>query len=262
MIIKNVSGSEKTLVLGRKTVVTLANNGSATIPDSVENMATALALQAAGTIEITESFSGSVVLDLQDSPQHILVGIADAAGSGDGKTLTIGTVVFEFDDDDTITAGRTAVEIDGADSAVTAAALKTAINANATLAALGIVATDVIGVSATSAFLVVEVADTVTLSGLTVTASAAPITATKVSKVTNNAQRVFFRQFTAAATTQHVVTGLTTIRAYTVQVRDATGVIKAYDAPILKSGGTLRLTAAAGVNIAATDLVTVWAVGE
>lgn len=268
MLIKNISGSTLNLALGRKHAAVVANNGTTVVPDNPQAIADALSLQSQGLVSIQEGPDGSELIQPQALPQHVQISLGAMAASGDGKTLTLDSVVFEFDNNATVVAGRTVVAIDGSDQLVTANALKTAINADPTLDALGVKATDVLKLSTTQVYVVLVIPPDLVLADFVATASASPVAVTKVSAVTSNALRPVFRTITATGTSAIITTGLTTIRHYSVEVRNASGGIKAYDGYVIVSGGTVMLTntgsnsGSPNVALASTDVVKLTAFGE
>lgn len=235
MKIKNTSGSTQSYALGRNWAQTLLNNAEANVPDDFEAISDALDLQRAGKLQITEAPAAAAVGQPASNPQHARLNLLVVT---DTTTLTIGPVVFEFDNNSTYTAGRVPVVLN-VDQSITAANLKTAINQNAALVALGIVATDIIVVSSTNVFVTLIVPASIVLGDLTLTASNGTVVPTKVTSAAAPAQRFVRRKVAVTTTTAHVVTDLATIETLSYQVRAADGTNVAYDGAVKVTGGSI-----------------------
>lgn len=188
---------------------------------------------------------------------------ATADPSPDAGKLTIGTQVFEIEVSGGVTGDNTPVAV-GASAGACAANLKTAINANSVLAALGIVATDVVAVSTSQAFTVVEVPAAVDISALTASVSGgnSTMTVTKVTGATPSAYVALLQSFAVTGTSQLLVTGFVSIAEFLLQVRTAAGIIKRYNGVITKSGGSLFLDASGDTDLASTDTIVLFALGN
>jgi hypothetical protein len=265
MIIKNInpaqSGhSELALInLGTKQV-RLAYNETAIFPDDDSKVyRDARNLESQGLIEIVEGPAQTTHLSPKTLPAWSMVTVSDTGTDED--TLTIGDVVFELDDDASVTAGNVSVTI-GDDAEATADALATAINAS----------TDVLVKATRGAEGSAEViylhhkTNAVTGSSVALAESSTALTiiggGTELEDGTYGANMsAVVATLTATATTDRIVTGLTAIDHFIVQVRTAAGAIKAYDGAITTSGGVIYLDAAGSTDIAATDTITVIAFG-
>lgn len=266
MIIKNTTGSTKSYGFANKAFVTLANNASATIPDDPDTVADAIVKANAGLLEIVEGPATSKLVGSGTAPDTILITIA-TANAADEDTVTLGDYVLEVDDDDALAdADAIAVELGGS-AALTGVAFKTAINASAELAALGITAVaSGIADAAGTVYVVLTYANTATaLADFTVSKSGANLTVSKVTGAAGVTRRRFAVERTLANTTTDLifVTDLETITSVRLQARTATtGVIKALDGNARIVGNVVVLDNSGDVDLAATDVVYLEALGK
>jgi len=266
MIVKNISAQTRLYQLGR-TSIELAPDASGIVDDEVDTVTQALAWQSQGILQVT---SGPVQssLDLPASvASYRLVTLATAI-QGDtvafAGTASAGafSVRFEFRTSGDPTAGNVAVSL-GANTTAAGVNLQAAINANATLVAAGVVATSAVSKATTSSVVTVECrdADQVIASALTVTPVGGTITAaTAVAALAKTSKKIAYCTKVAVSGENFVVTGLTTISDVIVQVRRA-GVLVAYDGSILYNGGTVFLDDDGAADIAASDVISIFAYG-
>lgn len=261
MKIKNVSGATLTFKTGNRSHV-LASNAITAVDETTDSLADVVREVEAGNLELVGS---PAVAQFAGTPaRHGYVAV-DLNTVADTNTLTVGGVVFEFDSNSTVTGTNTAVDIGtGSPSHATIAdRLKTAINANATLAALGLVADDIVTVSSTNAKLILKATGATAIGDITISKSGSPITlATAVAAAESVGYRAVVVKATAAGTTLLLSTGLDTVYDAVILVRTAAGVRKAYDGAVTIGNGFLYLDASGSTDIASTDVVTAYVVGK
>ncbi len=247
---------------GRCTL-SLENNQTGTFPDTPEAVKEAQGHVEKRYVQIVDAESASGDFGSPaDLPKYTII---SATGQpADTGIVTVNGVVFEWDNDATVTAGRETVTIAGT-TALSWAAFQTKANANTTLDALRVKVTDVIIVSASDVRIVVSGVGT---TPVVLTEATANATAADVAAVNVESYRQFMTQVTATGTTQLINTGLQSIQSILVQVRNAAGRVKGYDGAIQLSGGLVFLTnddGAAGANtvdIASTDIITLHVQGK
>lgn len=261
MKIKNISGRQLSIGIGGP-CVTVPANGTAVFPDTPQAQADASRFIKLEYIELVDASEASEFEQSPDVEDSILL-LATGQPS-DADTITINGVVFEWDSNATTTTGNVAVTIGGS-VAASVAALQTAVNANATLIAANIKFTDKITVGASDVRGVIRGLGTTAISQ---SESSSNIAISAVAAVTNEGYRKVLKTVTATGATLLFDTGLTSIVAVNVQVRNAAGRVKLYDGAILVSDGLVFLSnddGAGGANttdIASTDLVTIEAIGK
>ena len=252
MKIKNVSGSTLTFKVGKRTYV-VANAATVAVDETNDSL---IDIEIVG-VPAVASFVGT-------PPRNGYVSV-DLNTVADTNTLTIAGVVFEMDSNSTVTSGNTPVDIaTGSPSQTTIAGrLKTAINANATLSALGLVATDVITISSTNAKLQLEATGSTLIGDITISKSGSPITlATAVAASDAVGYRTSTVVTTASASTLLVSTGLNLVTSYVISIVTSAGARKLYDGAITVGGGYLFLDATGSTDIASGDVVTIVANGK
>lgn len=262
MKVKNISGATLTFKAGKRTY-TVANNVTTTIDDTLDALNDAISNVEAGRLELV---TPPAVASYAGTPARY--GYADLnlnSTLADADTLTIAGVVFEFDTaaSASITSGNTRVLLDaGPVHATTAAALKTAINANSTLAALGLVADDIITLSTTNAKVILKATGTTLIADVTITQVGDGVDITKVNASDGLGYRTSVTKVTASATTALVNTGLESIHGFIVTLTTAAGASKLYNGLATIGGGFIYLDASGTVDIASTDIVNVVAFGK
>jgi len=252
MKITNISGAFLPLGLGRRVGTELAIGASKTVDDEPETVAAAVDAANKGLISIDEPPKGAQLNFVPAVPGTVVVAIGAPA---DEELLTIGTEVFEIDDDDTFTDGNTQIDTSvDSDSIDIADALLTEINANATLSDAGIVARETIGGTdpTAAAYLVIEFPAGTAPSDYTATGDTGMVV-TKTDASSAAAVRMWVARQTATADEELVVTPFTTITEYLVLVQATGGAYKAYNGTVSTSGGSLFLNSAGTADIAATD---------
>lgn len=264
MTIQNISGGTYTFKVGKRSH-TLADDATVVVDESTDSIADVVRELNAGKIQVNS---------VPDAVQLAQFFAGTPARDGyraitfdtlvDENTVTIGGEVFEFDDDATVTGDNIAIDIaTGSPSHATIAGrLKTAINANTVLTALGIVATEVFTISATNAILIVEAQGATLIGAVTITGTATRVTvATAVNLSASVAYRSSIVKATAAADTLLINTGLTTIVHYVIGVVTSAGAVKNYDGTVVASAGFMYLNASGSTDLASGDVVTVTAFG-
>lgn len=257
MVIKNISGQARLFQFGQFARL-VQNNATANVPDSTDAVADAVKWQNQGLLTIQDGPEQAKL----DSPASIPgVKFVTLASVISGNTVQLSgtgfSVTFEFNNS-TPAAGNIAVAL-GANTAAAGVNLQTAINANATLALLGVKATSAISTGATNSTLTLAAtnATKVAINGVTVTPAGGTITAGSAqAAVVNDTKKVAFRTVVAVSGNNYIVTGLTSVDEFIVQVRDTDGVIQAYAGAITADGGTLLLP-----SLTAGYTVTIYAYG-
>ena len=151
---------------------------------------------------------------------------------------------------------------------MTAAGLKAAINANSTVAALGLVCTEIINLGVDDQRLILEARGSTAIADITISQSGDGINITKVNAADGAGFRQSVVKHTATATTALINTGLDSVDNVVVTVRTAAGAAKAYDGAVTISdtatgrGGYIFLDASGDTDIASTDVITVVAYGK
>lgn len=258
MKLKNVSGAAISLSLGKvSSVQALANNGTFTIPDTdPEAIQQALNLAKAGKLEVLTPPAGYELVPYNSVPPHVLVTVGTGAALPDsGDKITLAGVDF-------------VVDLDPATALDCATALKTAINANATMIALGVVARDVLETNAggdNRASLFIDLSAVKDYTGFTaVTSDAAKLALSKVA-VAEKALKQVVRKVTlagvAATTPPVVVSGLRTVVAAYALLRTSTGAQKAVDGVLTFSGGLVCVDLSGSVDVADDDELVLIALG-
>jgi hypothetical protein len=258
MKIKNVSGAEGYFAAGKRGV-RLANNASVDVADSPEAMADVLASVKTGDLEIVEGPNTSAVIGVTDRP----VGVSILLGSvAEGDFVTVSGQAFEFVDTAGAGVEPNATEVlIGASDATAAAALKVAINADATLDAAQVRCSNV---HATSAVEIYRTdGDLTTAFSYSVADSGGHATATVITGVDNEGLSLVIVTQIGAASAFTVFTGLKSISSFWFDHHvTATGATAAYDGTATPSGGSIVFANGGSANIVATDTVVVYALGK
>lgn len=253
MKIKNISGSTFSFALGARHFE-LANNATATVEDTIEAINDAMRYAEQNKLQVTVPPRVATYTGGADLPGYLLI---KAAGLTDGDTVTLGGVTFEFDvDNDGVTAGNT--EVDGATDSAAMNNLKTAINADATLAAAGFIATDRVN-DGTNEVLVVRAVGTTAIADIDEAQTGGNVAFVTVADAdpVGRRQVVIKQAVTAGDVTDDavlLVTGLTTVEEFYLVVRNASAVEQAYDGVPVIGGGTVMVPVTA-VTTPAQDLI-------
>lgn len=256
MQVKNISGRELAVKLGRQSL-TLAANQTATYPDTPAAIADANRFITLGYLELITAPVANVIQGDVDVPASVLLAFTGQPTAA--ETITINGVVFEaVAAAEDVTEGNVAYVLGGS-VAATVAALQTAVAANATLKAARISITDKITVGASDVRALVRGVDTTAVS---VSEGSTNVAATTVAAVNRQGYRSVKTVVTAAATTHLFDSGLEQIIGVQVQVRSAAGAVKAYDGVVQLSDGLIYLDASGSADIASTDLITIDAWGK
>lgn len=261
MKIKNVSGATLTFKVGKRSY-SLASNATTSVDETTDALSDVIREVEAGNLELV---GAPAIAHYSGTPARDGYVSVDLNTVVDTNTITIAGEVFEMDDDDTVTGDNTSVDIStGSPSHATIAArLKTAVNANSVLSALGLVADDVITLSSTNAKLILKATGTTVIGDITITKSGAPITlATAVAAADGAGYRAVVVKATSAGTTLLLSTGLEEVYDAVVLVRTAAGVRKAYDGAVTIGNGFLYFDASGSTDLANTDVVTAYVVGK
>ncbi len=183
----------------------------------------------------------------------------------DGNALTIGDVVFEFDvSGDGVTTGR--IDVNGANANAAAPNLKTAINANATVASYGITCRDVVLVGTNDARVILVAAGASTFPSTTITGTTNVTVATAVNPTAKRPLRVSQHSVAfGGGTDQVIVTGFETVLQVQATFLSSAGAVLSTNAPIVVTGGTIRMTAGtttgAFTALGATDIINLVVLG-
>lgn len=262
MKVKNISGAALTFKAGRRTH-TKANNGITTVEEDYATLSDVITQVEAKRLEIV---TPPAIAAYGGSPARAgFIELNLNSTLADADYVVVEGVTFEFDTavSNSITAGRTRVLLDATAHATTAGALKTAINADTTLSALGIVADEIITVASDNAKLLIRATGSTALADVTITQSGDGVDIrTAVVAVDPVALRTSTVVVTATSATVMVDTGLESITGTHITVRTAAGVIKAYNGTVLYAGGVIFLNDVNTVDIASTDIVTITAFGK
>lgn len=265
MTIKNISGATFTFKVGKRSFV-LADQATAIVAEDTVSIEDVVREANAGNIQImTEPSIVQLAQYFGGTPARYGYREVDLNTVADTNTLTIAGKVFEFDADSTVTGSNTAIDIaTGTPSQTTIATrLKTAINADTDLIALGLVAGEILTITSTNAKLILKATDADNLIGsITISKSGSPITlATAVAASDSIAYKQTVSNTTAAGSTLLISTGLTTITSYVISVVTSGGVVKNYDGAAVVGGGFIYLNAVGSTDLASGDVVTVIAQG-
>lgn len=261
MKIKNVSGATLTFKAGKRTY-SLENNATTVVDETTDALADVIREVEGGNLELVgvpalAHYSGTPA-------RHGYVSV-DLNTVVDGNSITIAGEVFEFDSDATVTGDNTAVDIStGSPSHATIAArLKTAVNANSVLSAIGLVADDIITLSSTNAKLILKATGSTAIGDITISKSGSPVTlASAVAAADAAGYRAVVVKATATGTTLLLSTGLDQVYDAFVIVRTAAGARKAYDGAVTIGNGFLYFDASGSTDLANTDVVTAFVVGK
>lgn len=261
MKIKNVSGATLTFKAGKRTY-SLENNATTVVDETTDSLADVIREVEGGNLELV---GAPALAHYSGTPsRHGYVSV-DLNTVVDGNSITIAGEVFEFDDNATVTGDNTAVDIStGSPSHATIAArLKTAVNANSVLSAIGLVADDIITLSSTNAKLILKATGSTAIGDITISKSGSPITlASAVAAADAAGYRAVVVKATAAGTTLLLSTGLEQVYDAFVIVRTAAGARKAYDGAVTIGNGFLYFDASGSTDLANTDVVTAFVVGK
>lgn len=258
MKLQNTTGSIQTVQIDL-VAVPLAPNQIATFDDTPRGLQDAQRLVDQGVVAFVATEAGSNAVGSVDVPRSRLLHVTGAIT--DGMFVTIKGIEFEFDDDDTVTEGRTKVDL-GASVREALINLGIAVAANETLASQAnrIVPRGVLTVTADAN----EYALFESLTGvdMELDESGGPLCWTpEVLPVDVPDYVRSFRIVTATGATVKVITGLREVAHVNVSVKSAAGVIKLYNGAILTGGGLVYLDASGSNDIASGDIVAVEALG-
>jgi len=257
MNIKNVSGIENYFAAGKRGV-RLANNATATVEDTPEAMKDVLAAVYNGLLEIVETPNTAALMGVTDRPVGVLITVANDVA--EGAYSIIEGVTFEYVNTAgaSVEAGAVEVVTDDDDAAAASAALKAAINANATLADLKIRAINVINTSAVEIYRT----DGDLATAITVDVTNSTDTETAIAGIDNTAKSFVVVSQAGAATAFTVHTGLKSIDFFTFySTVTATGATAPYDGTATPEGGSIDFDNGGSSDIVGTDLVYVLAYG-
>ena len=240
--------------------ISLSAGSTGHIDDNADALKKALNYAQTGLVTLVKGPLASTIAQPADVPNAITITLNAPVTS---NTVTVGGVVFTIGTNWTIGAGT------GNGVAYnTAVSLKTAINANATLAAAGYQAQDVI-LQGTNGVLVIV--NSVILPVVTNPTATRVVVSTATAARVQSANRFSLVAVTvpAAATSLTVPTGLSVVALAMIQVRTAAGLTKAFDGSVLYNtngslaapSGAVLLTGGTSGILAATDVVTVYAYG-
>jgi hypothetical protein len=266
MQVKNISGKTLTLGFGKRTHV-LTDDQTVTLDDDQRTLNAVAEHLKRGRIEIVRGTEAQDSGRAATTPDYILIHVKAVGNDADTITITpegMRDQIFEMDAVPTASIpGATAVDI-GATAAVTAANLKTALNANTVLAGLGLVADEVVLNGTGVGWVLVKLTGSAKLDTLTVAASAAArIAISKVAATTHQSvgQQVIYVP-AAGATTLVVPTAFSTILHYTAVTQDVNGAALAYDGTITAFGGALFFDDDGDVDLTATSKLIVTVYGK
>jgi hypothetical protein len=274
MIVKNVSGESRYFGFTRHEGArgrNLADNGLATLPDNnPEVLQKVQEYVAAGVLQIMEGPANATLLASVNQPAHGYIAATGAVADAD--KVTVAGLGFKFGNDPgDAEVGEFSVALgfywagDGAGAATAMGTLQTALNANS--AATGIIADDPVtigsgtyiplraagGVTATTGLtLVKNTGANLAVSGATLTAGTAG--AGKQTAIV--AHTVTAGEVTAGLVV--IGTALSSVSTLIVQVVTA-GAIKAWDGVVQTSGGSVVLDNTGSSDLAAGDIVTLFA---
>jgi hypothetical protein len=261
MKIKNVSGATLTFKVGKRTH-SLASNATTTVDETADALSDVIREVEGGNLELV---GVPAIAHYAGTPARAGYVAVDLNTVVDTNSITIAGEVFEMDDNDTVTGDNTAVDISTGSPthATIASRLKTAINANSVLSAIGLVADDIITLSSTNAKLILKATGATAIGDITITKSGSPITlATAVAAADGAGYRAVVVKATSAGTTLLLSTGLEEIYDAFVVVRTAAGARKAYDGAVTIGNGFLFFDASGSTDLANTDVVTAFVVGK
>jgi hypothetical protein len=182
-----------------------------------------------------------------------------AANVADGETITIGGVVFEFDNNATYTAGNIPITVTTLTPTAVAPLIVSAINANTPYLATAISVNEILVVGKDGTAPIGAVACTETMAGSGNAWSAATMNA----GAADGTVALALQQ--RAAVAQDVTIGHMlfpfpfTVAAVQVNVRTSAGVAKAWDGAVTFSGGVVTVDNSGTTDFAATDVVAVLA---
>ena len=264
MIVKNISGSDKTLTFSNEVSHTVANGGTMVVPDSPQCVADALKFASRGIIEIVKGTPGSQLLQSVNQPERIL--FVQAGQPSDGDTLVYGDVTIEWDSNSTVTSGNVGVTI-GANAGASLKNLFTALTGQASLE--GHRAGGVVGTTTATGAMFLPEGDVA--STFTVTDSNSTNTTThKLAEEAGEslAHVVLSRVATTATLSTDVIfsTDLSSVLHAEAYVYDASYAPVAWDgAPSIDpvdGGGVIVLSNGGSVKIANGHTVVVLALGK
>lgn len=260
MKVKNISGHTLSFQAGTRNYVT-SNNAVAILDDNSETLNDVIEHVRKGRLEIVTL---PPVAQYSGTPQ--LYGYAEIAlGSGlaDEDTLTIAGVTFEIDEaaDGVEGANIAVTAADATANGVTADGLKAAINANTTLSKLGLVVDDVIKISNDDARIIIKAKGAMSIADADISKTGG-FTITETDSADSVGYRTATVKVVATSATPLINTGLDSIFATFVSVRTAAGAVKAYDGTVTIGGGFVHLGSDGDVDIAATDVIVLQAVGK
>jgi hypothetical protein len=269
MIIKNISGEARYFGFGTKARGrTIANNGTSTIPDEQTVLAAAQHYVDQGLLQIVSGPSAAAIVGGGTTPASGFLLVTGTVADND--TVEIAGEVFKFANAPTgPVLGKYYASLsarwagDGAGAGTAAGTLVTAINAVTTLN----VAADAATLYDTGKYIIPLKAknNTTVQTGLTLVATSDHIAASgaTLSAGANQAgRRTILNRHTVTADEETagvilIHTGLPDITFYVVQLRDATGLSKAWTGLVKNARGALLLCNAGLVAFAETDVFNV-----
>lgn len=259
MIVRNISGAEKTLGFGRRTHV-LADNATVEIEEDTRTQSYVADHMAKGHLEIV---SGSKQMDHGDaatSPGHILVEQNTTGSVGDWISIAAPNMVtqtLELESGGGVTQGNISVTI-GSDAADTLANIKTSINGSTVLGDAGIVADEVVDSGAvTLGWLLVKTVGRVNIDDVTVVSTPGDEFIGTVVAANANESLASQHIYVSAvgATTYLMVTALENIVSFDATYLTAAGAVLAYDGTVTASGGALYFGDDGSTDLAADSQI-------
>lgn len=265
MKVKNISGGRLTFKVGKRTH-TIDSAATQTVDDSIETINDVIDHVHKGRLEIvgpppvaqyggTPERYGYAALNLQ----------ADLVNA---DTVTIAGATFEFDADaagsPTVTGTNIPVLL-SANWTDMANALKTAINANATLSALGLVADDVLTAAADSSYVILKAKGDLAIADVTITQAGDGIGITKVNAQEGAGHRIaHVVHVQPDATSALIDTGLESIVDFWYQIRlTKGGALHTYNGVPVIGGGFIYFPADADpAALAENNVITITAIGK
>lgn len=261
MKVKNISGGTLTFQAGNYSH-TLDNNTTVTLEDTDKALNDVITHVQKGRLEIVTLPPSSQYVGTPATKGYAIIQLE--SDLVDTDTLTIGSVTFEIDEaaDGVVGSNIAVTAADATDNAVTAAGLKAAINANATLDALGLKVNDIIDLGVDDQRLILEAEGDTLIGDVTISQTGDGIAITKVNAAVSAGFRESVIKVTAGAATAIVNTGLEECYDATVLVRTAAGVRKAYDGAVTIGGKFIYISDSGSTDIADTDELIIHAYGK
>lgn len=258
MIVKNISGFTQVFDFDGEVSVELADDAVATLPDTNEVYAAAYRYATRGVIEIVTNPIQAVAFQSAGAPAHIR--LFTTANFSDTETLTVNGVVFEADNNASITAGRTAFTI-GASAVLSIDAFAAALLAHADFAGYRYLGASVYATNGAAA--AIALPEGVAVADVTVAEGTANFSISVVAAAAGDSFVQFATSRTVATLPNDLVfmTGIGDIVHVVVTVRTAAGAVKAWDGALSWSGGVIVMDNSGTTDVAATDVIFVQAFG-